>query len=136
MASRQTEISRSMHKEFMNSKQMTLAHTDRSKKGSIDAPISSLIERINASPYFYTTSSCSGRIIVFSEKGGDKHSCRWIFTSHKTCIPEQVLDEIRTGISPEDRSITLKFEPLILHVCCASVECAKTLMKVSSFLSF
>ena len=40
---------------------------DASRKGSIDAPISELVEYINKQEDYYTTSSCSGRIILFSE---------------------------------------------------------------------
>ena len=40
---------------------------DLSLKGSIDKPIIDLIHYINAQIHFYTTSSCSGRIIIFAE---------------------------------------------------------------------
>ena len=40
---------------------------DASRKGSIDAPIIELVKYINEQENYYTTSSCSGRIIVFSE---------------------------------------------------------------------
>ena len=44
---------------------------DRSRKGAVDAPIAALVERINGYPHFYTTSSCSGRVVVFSDSVGD-----------------------------------------------------------------
>ena len=118
-------------KDFLNNKQQTLKQIDRSKKGSIDAPIVALIERINESPLCYTTSSCSGRIILYSEKErGAKQDCKWIFTSHKECTLEEVMQALRDRVT-EDNVITLKFEPLILHISCADVECSKALMKVS-----
>ena len=40
---------------------------DKSRKGSVDAPIEDLIALINAQSDVYTTSSCSGRISVFAE---------------------------------------------------------------------
>lgn len=40
---------------------------DISKKGSVDAPIVHLVQYINDQENYYTTSSCSGRILVFSE---------------------------------------------------------------------
>ena len=43
---------------------------DHSRKGSVDAPIVALVARINGYPQFYTTSSCSGRIVVFSDAVG------------------------------------------------------------------
>ena len=42
-------------------------YTDRSFKGTIDEPISDLIDEINAYDGLVTTSSCSGRISVFLE---------------------------------------------------------------------
>ena len=40
---------------------------DLSRKGSIDRPIADLVEYINSQDNYYTTSSCSGRILVFLE---------------------------------------------------------------------
>ena len=40
---------------------------DLSRKGSVDQPIIGLVDHINSLDQYYTTSSCSGRIIVFSE---------------------------------------------------------------------
>lgn len=39
---------------------------DISRKGSIDEPIVDLIEYINCESNYYTTSSCSGRIVIFN----------------------------------------------------------------------
>lgn len=40
---------------------------DSSKKGNIDVAITDLIECINSHLHYYTTSSCSGRIIIFAQ---------------------------------------------------------------------
>ncbi len=40
---------------------------DLSRKGSVDEPIVDVVDYINGHDHYYTTSSCSGRIIVFSE---------------------------------------------------------------------
>ena len=118
-------------KDFLNNKQQTLGKIDRSKKGSIDTPIVPLIEAINSSPFCYTTSSCSGRIIVYSEKEmGAKISCKWIFTSHGECTMDDVMMSLSREVTTECKVITLKFEPLIIHLCCANIDCSKALMKV------
>lgn len=44
-----------------------LSQVDLSKKGSIDEQIMDLVQYINAKDNYFTTSSCSGRISVFSE---------------------------------------------------------------------
>ena len=90
-----------------------------------------LIDTINTSPFCYTTSSCSGRIIVYSEKEmGAKISCKWIFTSHNECTMDDVITALSREVTTESKVITLKFEPLIIHLCCANIECSKALMKV------
>lgn len=43
---------------------------DRSKKGSLDAPIVELVGLINGHPDYVTTSSCSGRIALFEDVDG------------------------------------------------------------------
>ena len=49
----------------MSQKKRVLGRADRSKKGGVDAPIAGLIDALNSSPAYFTTSSCSGRIVVF-----------------------------------------------------------------------
>lgn len=60
---------------------------DKSRKGSVDAPIVDLVGLINGHPSIFTTSSCSGRLSVFGErnksapeqktKGGE-----WVYATH------------------------------------------------------
>lgn len=52
---------------FQSDKARVLAKADLSRKGSVDEPIRELIHFINSQDSYYTTSSCSGRIVVFSE---------------------------------------------------------------------
>ncbi|PNG93974.1 tRNA wybutosine-synthesizing protein 2/3/4, partial [Tetrabaena socialis] len=66
---------------------------DKSRKGSVDAPVASLVARINAHPAVYTTSSCSGRITVFGEptpegRAGGKKGGEWVYASHDPADPE------------------------------------------------
>lgn len=78
-------------------------YTDCSPKGSIDEPIRSLVNEINVTSDFVTTSSCSGRIAVYVEGSpntkpgispesnatstGGKGGGRWLFTSHSPIQP-------------------------------------------------
>ena len=56
-----------MAASFQNQKAASLSQVDLSKKGSIDDQIIGLVKYINEKEIFFTTSSCSGRIAVFSE---------------------------------------------------------------------
>ncbi|KAL8716164.1 MAG: hypothetical protein Q9220_000069 [cf. Caloplaca sp. 1 TL-2023] len=49
----------------------TSSYTDASPKGTLDEPIVPLLDRLNALEGVVTTSSCSGRVSVFVEGGGD-----------------------------------------------------------------
>ena len=55
------------HAVFRSEKTRVLSKADLSRKGSVDEPIRELVDYINELDSFYTTSSCSGRITVFSE---------------------------------------------------------------------
>ena len=45
---------------------------DKSKKGSVDEPIAELVEYINQTKDYCTTSSCSGRFAIFCAKYDDQ----------------------------------------------------------------
>lgn len=51
--------------EFVNQKKQTLSAADFSKKGSIDVHILELVNLINDNDDCFTTSSCSGRTVVY-----------------------------------------------------------------------
>jgi tRNA wybutosine-synthesizing protein 3 len=53
--------------EFMNQKSQILDGIDLSRKGCIDDPIKGLVQFINEESDFVTTSSCSGRVVLFCE---------------------------------------------------------------------
>ena len=52
---------------FASRKQQVLRHVDLSRKGSIDDYIRPLVECINSNRDYVTTSSCSGRILIYCE---------------------------------------------------------------------
>ena len=53
--------------DFEKQKLKSLSSIDNSKKGSVDSRIVDLVDFINGSNDFFTTSSCSGRLAVISE---------------------------------------------------------------------
>jgi tRNA wybutosine-synthesizing protein 3 len=73
--------------------------SDKSRKGSIDAPIADLVDMINKLPDVYTTSSCSGRTSVFAEptaetKAQKKKGGEWVYASHD--LPEY--EEVQAAV--------------------------------------
>ena len=70
---------------------------DKSRKGSVDAPIRDLVSDINTlgKGNVFTTSSCSGRVSLVAEESGMgvkrvKGDAKWIFMSHEPVTSEQV----------------------------------------------
>ncbi|OWF53247.1 tRNA wybutosine-synthesizing protein 3 homolog [Mizuhopecten yessoensis] len=114
---------------FDKQKSLALNGVDLSRKGSIDEEIVPLVQHINNHVNFFTTSSCSGRIIVFDdhideERPGlkvKKKGCKWLFTSHKAADAEQVIESLKDL----NGDAVFKFEPFVLHVQCRNTEYAQ-----------
>lgn len=53
-----------MEKKFSQWKKQCLNKLDQSKKGSVDEDIEHVVSLINGREEFFTTSSCSGRVIL------------------------------------------------------------------------
>ena len=109
--------------KFQNEKNQFLAKKDRSRKGSIDLKIRRLVNKINSFDQFYTTSSCAGRILLFSE-GKKKHDVKWIFCSHDK------IKKIEAKILKE--TVYFKQEGFIIHVACDSIESATALLSIAN----
>ena len=52
---------------FLQRKKAILKKLDKSSKGDWDEKIISLCDKINSNDNYYTTSSCSGRIIIMKD---------------------------------------------------------------------
>ena len=112
---------------FASDKSTFLAKEDKSLKGSIDRHIKFLCDAINANDSFYTTSSCSGRIVLLNiPDSGKKNESEWLFVSHDEAGEYAISSEL-TDLP--DGEIWFRFEPLIIHVACETVADAGTLIK-------
>lgn len=106
---------------------------DKSKKGGVDAPIYDLLRFLNGIPDYVSTSSCSGRVAVFSESPDKrKDAGNWLYVSHEAVSKdsEDLLVNAIIQAAPNSSSIYFKFEPFILHISCATLEAGQRLMKV------
>lgn len=105
--------------------------TDKSPKGFVDEPIAQLIQDINASERFCTTSSCSGRIALFHTKRDDDHHLgKWVLVEHRTISSKEVFDMIQSCNLSSNSKVYLKFEPFILAVECATIQDAQMLLRI------
>ncbi len=113
---------------FDVSKRNALGKLDKSPKGSVDQPICALVGAINRHSDLVTTSTCSGRIVLFESASTACRGGRWLLVSHATTTMDEVEESLAGAGS--SGTIALKVEPAILHVQCRNVACAKRLLQV------
>ena len=113
---------------FENEKHQSLNKPDKSHAGEIDENILSLVKKINTKPDYYTTSSCSGRIVLMPETGKKQENifsaifhCKVDLEYMKKCLPKKPI-----GIL-----IYIKLEPCIMHVACKDIEHANKLVNLA-----
>ncbi|XP_013393713.1 tRNA wybutosine-synthesizing protein 3 homolog [Lingula anatina] len=113
---------------FDKHKEQCLKATDLSRKGSIDAPIKELVQHINNCKQYFTTSSCSGRTILFQKASEfEKQGCKWLYVSHEPATVEPVVLKL-TNLQDD---VYFKFEPFVLHVQCRTLTDATKLHAVA-----
>ena len=135
---------------FDNEKQQALrklATIDKSKKGSLDTLMAPILTLLNRHPNYYTTSSCSGRIMVLETmKGRRKDQTAWLYTTHSLARKKDILSSLSpppyhpssshsshsppSSSSESERTIWLKQESAILHVACRDIPCAERLLEI------
>ncbi|XP_037354445.1 tRNA wybutosine-synthesizing protein 3 homolog isoform X1 [Talpa occidentalis] len=117
--------------EFRRWKAQCLSKVDLSRKGSLDEDIVELVQVLNRQEQFFTTSSCSGRIVLLD--GGingfevQKQNCCWLLVTHKPCVKEDVI----AALKKVNGDAILKFEPFVLHVQCQQLQDAQILHSVA-----
>lgn len=138
----------SSNRLFTAQKQAAFSGQDLSRKGSVDEPIVELVDYINSLDNYFTTSSCSGRIVVladtpeevkknlfsnplafdnyllFQEPSIQKEGCKWVHISHTKCTS----DEIISKLDPLLGDLSFKFEAFVLHVQCRTLEDAQLMV--------
>ncbi|MEM3405427.1 MAG: tRNA wybutosine-synthesizing 3 family protein [Candidatus Pacearchaeota archaeon] len=114
-------------------KKNQLRKKDNSSIGKIDKKIKKLCEKINKQENYYTTSSCSGRIVLIKKEEKKKPNL-FLFRKHEEIDYNyfvKVLDELKNkkikGI------IYFKQEPCVLAVACKTLEDAKNLINKAKF---
>jgi len=104
---------------------------DKSRKNSIDVPIKELIELINQKKDCYTTSSCSGRIMILQKPDeGKKHETEWVYVTHDRAN----VKEANEALFNRKGDVWFKQEPIILHICCRDIESAQQIVDIAKFV--
>ncbi|BFI73406.1 tRNA(Phe) 7-((3-amino-3-carboxypropyl)-4-demethylwyosine(37)-N(4))-methyltransferase 1 [Nanoarchaeota archaeon] len=88
-----------------------------------DQPIYYLLDYINSLNYFFTTSSCAGRIILLKiPKSGKKFEADFLFKSHYPVNFYYIWDKLLEVYKLYDEKIYFKQEPFILHISSINLE--------------
>lgn len=122
-----------MRDRFIQRKDAVLLKTDKSSIGGWDEKISKLCKKINSLPNFYTTSSCSGRIILMIEqekKGKDLFLKTWHDKIGVGELKEELKNLLKNGI------IKFKVEPPIIHIACRELKDATFILEKAKFIGF
>ncbi|KAM4642801.1 tRNA wybutosine-synthesizing protein 3 homolog [Discoglossus pictus] len=116
---------------FSHWKAQSLNKVDFSKKGSVDEDIKDIVQLINQQECYFTTSSCSGRVILIDEcpdsSAIQKQNCLWLFVTHQLCNFDEVFSAVQKSVG----DAVLKFEAFVLHVQCRLLEDAQLLHNVA-----
>jgi len=115
---------------FDNSKKTVLGKLDKSNIGGWDKPIVNLCEKINKNKNYYTTSSCSGRIMLIIETL-DKKSGLFLFRSHGKISFDELRKEIEKAKAESNKIIYFKQEPCVVAVACREVGDAQKLVNLA-----
>jgi len=110
---------------FLKRKQDVLSKLDKSYKSSWDEKIAELCNKINSFDNYYTTSSCSGRIVLMVEQD-KKDRDLFVFVYHDEISLKWLKEDLKLALKKK-KHVKLKLEPCILHVSCKSLEDAQKL---------
>lgn len=117
-----------MQDKFSSQKQKQLSKGDKSNIGEWDKKIASLCNKINKKKNFYTTSSCSGRVVLlkYSE---EKIENAFLFRTHDKIS----FKELKKALDNVDYNGIVEFQQTacILHVACKTMEDALNIVKLA-----
>ncbi|XP_028327711.1 tRNA wybutosine-synthesizing protein 3 homolog isoform X2 [Gouania willdenowi] len=120
-----------MEKNFSLWKKQRLNKVDVSKKGSVDADIQHVVHLLNSCDRFFTTSSCSGRIVLIDGASDcrevQKQDCVWLYVSHQPCC----FQDLKSSLEKSNGDALMKFEPFVLHVQCRTLQDAQLMHSVA-----
>ena len=120
---------------FEKEKKDFLAKKDKSRKGSIDNKIKKLVNKINSFKDFYTTSSCSGRILLLAiPKSNKKNEVQYLFRSHKKTKYNEIKNIINKKLPKND--VWFKVDGAILHVASNNINSAKKFLNTARDIGF
>lgn len=121
-----------MMDQFLRRKKQQFMKKDPSYIGEIDKDIKKLIELINSKESYYTTSSCSGRIVFIKEKP-TKEPGLFLWMKHDRTSFKELKNEIKKASENKRDLIYLKQEACLVVVACKTLDDAQKLLDKAQF---
>ncbi len=107
---------------FDNSKKVFLGKEDKSDKGYVDSKIVELVDKLNSSGDYFTTSSCSGRVVLLIDDEEKKHGL-FLFRSHELIDFDELKEAVVKAAEKIDEGMVyFKQEPCFVVVSCKNKE--------------
>ena len=119
--------------QFKQSKETHLEklfRPDKSKKGDVDELVKPLINLINSNDNYFTTSSCSGRIMILIPSS-IKQEVKWLFFSHGEVVASELIKKIHGFANNNEKEVWFKIEGFILHIACKDIEAAQRILNIA-----
>ncbi|MHC1636231.1 MAG: tRNA(Phe) 7-((3-amino-3-carboxypropyl)-4-demethylwyosine(37)-N(4))-methyltransferase [Candidatus Methanospirareceae archaeon] len=108
---------------------------ERLREEGADEDVRDIIEKINSHEDFFTTSSCSGRIILLHLPAvGAKKEARFLGKWHRTVTKEEVMEVL--GEDFRSGEIWFISQSPIIHAVARHLEAAERLLKVAISAGF
>lgn len=107
---------------FNNSKKLALNKKDKSNIRAIDEKIRELCKTLNTHRDYFTTSSCSGRIVVIKNEE-KKQPDMFLLRSHDIITLRELKKSFRNDSVKNNESFIFKQEPTLIVVACKNKEC-------------
>lgn len=119
---------------FIQRKKSVLSKLDKSSIGSWDNKIKDLCDKINDSNDFYTTSSCSGRIVLMVSQD-KKAENLFLKVWHDKVSFSELKNELEK-VRGSENLIKFKLESPILHIACRNLDLASRFLEKAKYYGF
>ena len=122
-------------RDFIENKIHTMDKLKKAKKeNKVDKQIIPILDIINSSDNFYTSSSCYGRIVLLEiPRIGDKKNAIWLGKWHRTIEKDEFFDALKNAKSG---FLWLLAQAPIIHVFAKNLDFADVLVKKSVSCGF
>jgi len=116
-------------KDFINNKQTALLKLDKARKEElVDEKILPIIDLINKSDYYFTTSSCAGRIVLMEIPAiGDKKNAVFLGKWHRKILKSEFLKELEKA---KKGQLWLLAQFPIIHIVSKTYDDAENLLRI------